>query len=130
MSAWSHLPNAAHIDRVLASVGGHPEAWSDAYTADWAAAYDAAQYAAYDAAQYAAQYAARDAARDANSYRAAYYAARGAVLALIAYDDCAKYLSIPSDQLRVWAVLSENPAAALFIPAVIAFEKINELEMA
>ena len=27
MSAWSHLPNAAHIDRVLADVQARPEAW-------------------------------------------------------------------------------------------------------
>jgi hypothetical protein len=35
-----------------------------------------------------------------------------------------------SDQLRVWTILSENPAATLLIPAVIALERIDELEMA
>jgi len=34
-----------------------------------------------------------------------------------------------SDQLKVWAILSENPAAVLLLPAVIAFEKIAELEL-
>jgi hypothetical protein len=52
------------------------------------------------------------------------------MLALVAYDDCAQYLDMSSDQLKVWAILSENPAAVLLLPAVIAFEKIAELEMA
>jgi hypothetical protein len=36
---------------------------------------------------------------------------------------------MPSEQLHVWAALSENPAAILLIPAVIAFERTDELEM-
>jgi hypothetical protein len=31
MNAWSHLPNAKHIDRVIASVKSHPELWDDAW---------------------------------------------------------------------------------------------------
>jgi hypothetical protein len=30
MSEWSHLPNAVHIDRVLASVKANPKIWADA----------------------------------------------------------------------------------------------------
>jgi hypothetical protein len=55
-------------------------------------------------------------------------AARGATAALIAYDDASKYLEMPSDHLRIWAILSEDPAAILLLPAVIAFERISELE--
>jgi hypothetical protein len=33
-----------------------------------------------------------------------------------------------SEQLRAWALLSENPAAVLLLPAVAAFERIAELE--
>jgi hypothetical protein len=51
-----------------------------------------------------------------------------AVKALIAYDDASKYLEMASDQLHVWAILSETPAAVLLLPAVIAFERIRELE--
>jgi hypothetical protein len=69
-----------------------------------------------------------NAASDA-AWGAAWGAARGAA-ALIAYDDASKYLDMPSDQLRVWAILSETPAAVLLLPAVIAFERINELENA
>jgi hypothetical protein len=52
-----------------------------------------------------------------------------ATAALIAFDDASKYLDMPSDKLRVWAILSEEPAAVLLLPAVIAFERINELEL-
>jgi hypothetical protein len=36
---------------------------------------------------------------------------------------------MPSEQLGTWAALSENPAAIMLLPAVVAFEKINELEV-
>lgn len=138
MSAWSHLPNAAHIDRVIASVKEHPGTWCDAYTVGavdtvWDAAWYATLDVAWDATLDDAYYAARDVVLDDAAWyadsRVAWNAARGAILALVAYDDCEKYLDMPSDQLRVWVALSENPAATLLLPAVVALEKISELEM-
>ena len=105
MSAWSHLPNAAHIDRVIESSNSYPEVWNVAYDSAWDAAYDSA-------------------------YTAARNAAWNAVLAFIAYDDAANYLAMPSDQLKAWAILSENPAAILLLPVVIAYERISEWELA
>ena len=131
MSAWSHLPNARYIDRVLESVKSHPEIWEAAWNGARLAAWNAARLAASDAAWVAASDAASDAARLAASdaaWVAASDAAWGPIAALIAFDDAGKYLDMPSDKLRVWAILSEDPAAVLLIPAVIAFERINELE--
>jgi hypothetical protein len=127
MNAWSHLPNAGHIDRIIASVKAHPEAWAAAWAAAWDAARAAARAAAWDAARNAARAAARDAAWDA-ARAAAYNATSDSILALIAYDDAAKYLEMSSDQVKIWAELSEEPAAVLLLPAVIAFEKIKETE--
>lgn len=124
-TAWSHLPNAMHIDRVLASVKAHPEEWRAAWSAAWSAARDAAYDAAYDAAWSALGNAAGNAAGGA-----AGGAARGAMAALIAWDDCSQYLDMPSDKLRVWTILSEDPACLLLLPAVMAFEQIEELELA
>jgi hypothetical protein len=107
MTAWSHLTNVQYIDRVLESVKSHPEIWDEA----WVAFKDATRLAA------------RDVVRDA-----ALYAALGTVAALTAYDDASKYLDMPSDKLHVYAILSEDPAAVLLLPAVIAFERIRELE--
>jgi len=127
MNAWSHLPNAAHIDRVLESVKSHPEVWVLPRTSAWDAARDAARNAARGAAWDAARIAARGAAWG-SAWDAAWDAARGAILALVAYDDAAKYLVMSSDQLKTWAILSEDPAAVLLLSAVIAYEKIDELE--
>lgn len=127
-SAWGHLPNAAHVDRVLQSVKAHPEVWDRVPK----------RSAARDAACYAAQKAAEDAGR-AEALRRAdrhwlcpyrHAAPRDAIMALIAYDDAAKYLDMTPDRLKTWAVLSEEPAAVLLLPVVIAFEKLSELETA
>ena len=129
-TAWAHLPNAAHIDRVLASMKKNPEKWSAA----WYAAGNAAGGAAWDAAWGAVRGAVRGAAWDAawnaardESRDEAQDAAWGAILALIAWDDCAKYLSMTSDQLSMWAVLSESPAAILLQPYMQARELIDQL---
>jgi hypothetical protein len=121
MNAWSRLPNAAHIDRVIASVESHPEVWG----------------AIWHEARYGAWLAARSAIRHEARYEGAWLAARlawpvaatGPILALIAYDDAAKYLDMSSDKLKIYAILSEEPAAVLMLSAVIAFEKINELDL-
>ncbi len=131
MNAWSHLPNVHHIDRVLESVKSHPEIWDTAVDTAWSAAHGAALDAAHIAALDASRIAALDASKVAawnTSWGAAKIATMDATAALIAFDDASKYLDMPVDQLRVWAILSEDPAAVLLLPAVVAFERINELE--
>jgi hypothetical protein len=147
MNAWDHLPNAKHIDWVIESVKQHPKIWDAAHSAAWgaargatweavrSAARNAARSAAYSAAWVAAWEATReatwdvawDAAWDA-AYDATRDAAYDAILALVAYDDCAHLLDMPSDRLKIWATLSEQPAAVLLLPAVIARERIAQLE--
>jgi len=132
---WSHLPNAVHIDRVLASVKASPKIWADAWNSIRKSARDAAYGAARNTAYEAAgEGAAHDAAWDAvlnaawNAARnTAYGAAWYAILALIAYDDAAKYLDLPLDQLQMLYALTEHPAALLLQPAVIAFSMEKEL---
>ena len=50
-TAWAHLPNAAHIDRMLASVKKNPERWSTARDMTHDAAWDEARQAAWDVAR-------------------------------------------------------------------------------
>ena len=132
MNAWSHLPNAHHIDRIIESVKSHPEIWGAAWDAISDATRDAAWDATSDATRDAAWDATLDATLDAADRGVTIIEARrstwDAAVALIAYDDASKYLEMTSDQLRVWAILSEEPAAVLLLPAVVAFERINELE--
>ena len=135
-TAWAHLPNAQHIDRILAHLEAHPKRWDAARDA----AKDAARGAALGAARSTASGAARDSARDAArvaawgaardaawdaardaAWDAAWDAARDAALALVAYDDCAHYLNLSSGAVKV-AVSAGISAAVLLYPAVLAME--------
>ena len=138
---WSHLPNAAHIDSVIASLKANPYEWSKAqayaaWNAAWNAARNAARNAAWNAARNAAWNAVRNAARNAAwnaarnaawyaAYDAAYDAAWHTILALIAFNDCAHMLDSEPDELRVLSRLGVD-AATLMIPAAIAFKSIRE----
>ena len=141
MSAWSDLPNAVHIDRIIESVKSHTLIWNAARDAAWGAAWyaardtarDTAWAAARDAVRLSAWGAARGAAWDAGraaARAAARVAASDAILALIAWDDSTEFLDMTSDELEVWARLSDDPRAILLLPAVRAFERIKELETA
>ena len=132
---WAHLPNAKHIDRVLADLRARPKVWTAAWTAArgdalggvWAAARDAALYAIHGAALDAAWDAVRDAAwgtaggtaGGATGY-AALDTAWGATRALVAWDDCSELLDLPPDAVRLLAMSGHHPAVMLY-PAVLAF---------
>jgi hypothetical protein len=130
MSAWSHLPNAVHIDRVLALIKSHPKLWDQAWSQVWNQAFDQvwhqAWYQVRDQAFMSAWYQASDQASSQASDQASDQAA-APLLALIAYDDCAKYLKLSIDQLQMLYHLTEHPACLLLQPAVIAFELETEL---
>ena len=114
---WAHLPNAKHIDAVLADARKRPGAWD--------AARDAARDAAWGAAWGAAQRAAWDAARDAAwgaAWGAAWRAAWGAIAALVTWDSSADLLECTPDVLRAMIDLAEPPVchqAALLLPYAI-----------
>ena len=86
MNAWSKLPNAKHIDWVLDSSKSNIDIWNQAYDQ----AYDQARIQAWKQAWKQARGQAYEPAR----YEA-YEQASGVLLALIAYDDCDQYLSMP-----------------------------------
>jgi leucyl aminopeptidase (aminopeptidase T) len=116
-TAWAHLPNAEHIDRILASSKAHPDKWaaaSAAYSAAYSTAWDAVWDVAYSAVYSAAQSAARETAR--------YSAARGAILALVAGDDCAYMLELPEDTLTVLRAVGNQQALLLSVAAKILRE--------
>lgn len=140
MNAWSQLPNAVHIDRVIESMKDRPEVWGAAWTntarnMTWAAAQWAARDAALDAASTAGRNTARHAATNAacrgagdEARDAARYAAWFVVAALVAWDDSSQFLELDGDALEIYARLSDDPRAVLLLPAVRAFERIKELE--
>jgi len=146
-TTWSHLPNAKHIDRIIADLGKNTGAWTAAWDAEWYAAWNAASAdartaarvaarnaagtAASDAARTAARVAARNAAGTAASdaaENAAMTAGCGALLALIAYDDCAYLLDEKPEYVQMLG-LHGNQAARLLYPACVALQqKEREIE--
>ena len=132
-TAWSHLPNAKHIDRIIADLNANTDnwvqAWTRAMTAAWDAAWTRARTATRDAARDAVYSAARDAvysaARDAARH-AAWHAASYAILALIAWPEASDYLDLSTESLQVLAALGDHKAV-LILPAAIAFESEKEL---
>ena len=112
-TAWAHLPNAAHVDRILASLEAHPEKWEAAQTA--------AQTAAYIEAYIEVRSAKREAAWDA-SRNASRGAAWNAISALIAWDDCAYMLELPEDTLKVLLAVGNEQALLLSVAAKVLKE--------
>jgi len=135
ITEWAHLPNAQHIDWIINSVKTKPDMWkavkysySDRTPAQWVA-----YNAAWDVTDNTDRDYERDAARRAcHAIRIAvegdalYDALYDVVLALVAYDDCAKYLDMTPDEIEVWAALSNNPAAILLQPMMqVMHDKIG-----
>jgi len=116
-TAWADLPNAKHIDRILDDLKKNPDKWDAVWDAEWNAAWNAAWYAAWYAVRTAARDDAWNAVWDATSD-----AARGASLALIAYDDCAYLLDEKPEHVQILALLG-NQVAILLYPACIALQK-------
>jgi hypothetical protein len=102
-TAWADLPNAKYIDLVIASLKKTPTKWYAAWDAAWDAVWDAA-------------------------WTAAWTAAKGAVLALIAWDDCGYLLEEKSEDVKMLSLLG-NHAAVLLYPACIALQNTKDLEM-
>ena len=127
-TAWAHLPNAQHIDAVLADARKRPGAWDAARTAARDAAWDAARDAAWDAAWDAAQCAAWGAAWGA-AWDAARSVAWHAIHALIAWDSSADLLECTPDVLRAMVDLAEPPVchqAALLLPYAVVRSKAKQ----
>jgi hypothetical protein len=140
MSAWSNLPNAVHIDRIIESAKSCAEIWSIAHAQcdevnaedTWKVAMDII----WDTPLLITWHAARTEIfeevyglepRQANRLTKktrpmSWSAVRDAVIALIVYDDCAHYLDLTSSQLQFVADLTERLAPRLLLAAVRAFE--------
>ena len=138
-NAWSHLPNAALIDRVLVSANCESDKWCQAWdqTFSVGAIVDGLMMAAMDRAKDEV----KDTDRDVNrnelwmainvgvqmiSNTTARTAARCVIIALVAWDDCAYLLDTDPEKVQTLALIG-HPAAALLLPSVYAFQKEKAL---
>ena len=130
---WANLPNAAHIDRVIASAKANPDHWKGSWSAQdetWnaprAEAWNAARGMVLVQVRNAAWDAARDPIRWKTEWDAAWYFAQYAILALVAYDDCAYMLDSDPGELAILAAFGD-PRAILLFGACKALQSIKEV---
>ena len=133
---WAHLPNAAHIDRVLASAKANPEHWALAWDTTWRAEQSAertvASNVAWDAicsqgrvkAWYLVKQDTAGLALRDTGHKVSRYVASGALLALVAYDECAYMLDSDPGELAILAAFSD-PRAVLLLSACKAFHSLK-----
>ena len=124
-TAWAHLPNAVHIDRVIASAKANPEQWADSWDTTWSAVEDVAITAARDLLIKQGRYSVWVESRKA-VWNAVRESGRWAILALIAYDDCAYMLDSAPSELAILAALGDNRAIIL-LPACKVLHSNKEL---
>jgi len=126
---WAYLPNAVHISRIVESVKSHRLHWESPMTDSVHEARLVSSYAIKEARLAHLKSFRIDAWNSIHIKTCDSLPAQYAVMSLIAWDDSASYLEMNSDELRVWSMISERPAAALILPAVIAFEEIQREEI-
>ena len=148
-TAWAHLPNAAHIDRVIASAIANPEQWADSWDTTWSAVEDVAITAGRDllikqgrysvwlevrevvwdvvrgAERNEAQNMGFGAARDV-VWNGVWEAVYDVILALCAFNECAYMLDSDPGELAVLAKLGDC-RAGLLLPACKVFHSLKEL---
>ena len=139
-TAWAHLPNAKHIDAVLADVKARPEAWVSAYRAPTQAALRAITERVnknpvpdiWTALSGVLANVARPQSSEDLKWQgwfvhraAAEAAAQTSVTALVFWDSSADLLKCTPDVLRAMIDLAEPPVchqAALLLPyAIVRF---------
>ena len=123
---WAHLPNAVHINRVIASAKANPDHWAAAWDVVRNAAWDVVRNAAWAEAWSTVQDAGRTAEYNAAWATAVRESVRDAIIALIAYDDCAYMLDSDPGELAILAKFGD-PRAILLLPACKAFHSLKEL---
>jgi hypothetical protein len=125
MSAWSHLPNAVHIDRILTSFRNNPAHWPG-----YPRRPEPEQQKAFHQVWHHLMSAGWNESRIEtliNDCDSVWGSAWDAIRVLVAYDDSAKYLDLPVDQLQMLYALTEHPACVLLRPAVVVFAMEKEL---
>ena len=126
MNAWSHLPNAAHIDAILTGVRARPKIWAAAFATVPVAARMAAHAAALDAAWIAKLDTAVAVVRNVlqgAAWSDTWGAGWSGIRALVTWPESAAMLDLTPDALRTIISTCDGDVkhqAVLLLPAVIA----------
>lgn len=129
---WSHLPNAAHINRIITSIKLYPDHWDEVQMAESDNVRDTAWHLAMstlDPPRDQVWFAVSDEAwmRVASLGKEAKWKPRGALMCLVAYNDCAYMLDSEVGELKILAAFGDH-RAILLLPACIVLNAIKEIE--
>ena len=119
---WAHLPNAQHIDAVLADVRKRPKAWRDAWGATTYEMWHVAWKVAKPKPQSPHSLVVDAVNTELGDRQGGVPAAMDAIYALLAWDSSADLLDCTPDVLRTMIDLAEPPVchqAALLLPYAI-----------
>ncbi len=129
-TAWAHLPNAIHIDHVLASIKDNPDEWVKVYNDThssggplWMLAYDQTADEIRKHRSLIWEQAWGDVEQGPSK---PWEVAMDTIIALIAYDDCGYMLDSEPGELAILAAFGD-PKAILLLPACKMFAKEKEL---
>ena len=123
MHPWSHLPNSQYIDLVLVSFEKHPNIWNRCWIQPRAMAFSDALNRVWKLNRTDCWEAAKNCAQDVShetnlGLMVSWYA----MIALIAYDDCSRYLQLNTPHLSTLYALTEYSECALLLPGAKVFE--------
>lgn len=124
-TAWAHLPNARHIDAVLADMRARPEVWAAAWgTAHTGRPPDNLRHARAAVSGSGRTNISLDVRHRLGAVvtKEAWLAAYDAMTALVIWDSAADLLDLPADTLRAMIDLAPAPVcyqALLLLPWVI-----------
>ena len=125
---WSHLPNAAHIDRILESLRSHLGQWVEVSTDRRRAAAQAGQWmVSWDvmiALARRVEWLEVEATARTSAGITCCHMAWDALLCLVAYDDCGYMIDSEVSELKMLAALGDHKAISL-LPACVAFNAIK-----
>lgn len=143
-SAWSHLPNAALINRIISSLAQNPQDWTKA----WDEVRKLSRLKMRDSTRETARVAASNLGRASTwigtwqvvwnthgnmavAWTSGSAGAWDACAALIAWDRASSYMSLTSSEVKTLACLGDV-IAILILPAVFALEieKFKENQLA
>ena len=121
---WAHLPNAVHIDRVIASAKANPDHWEEVRARVRNASWVVVRKAVIAQRRVEVWIEARNAVRTEVQY-ITWVPVRDVLLALCAYDDCAYMLESDPGELAILAKFGD-PRAVLLLPACKVFHVPKE----
>ncbi len=125
---WAHLPNAAHIDRVLVSYKTMPGAWAVPLTKEEQDEREESKNVAWNLGRVHIWYALYDAV--IRTYHPgpiiSFSRIMGVIAELLAYDDCGYILDSDLDEVKILAALGNVRASRLVLTCIVLRKMKNE----